>query len=147
MDYEIYAQGEACLGWLNAKGRLSAEVPFRAAAWVDDLLRVIQRGCQVQETPIAHVKIHLDARGQALKASLTQLDGPASWDLGPTGETTTTAEFVLNARVNATPDVLETLVRQALAQTAARLAVGLDLTEVACFSPPPPRPIHRLLSL
>jgi hypothetical protein len=75
------------------------------------------------------------------------LDGPVSWDLGPTGQPTTTADFVLNARVTATPDVLEALVRRALARTGARLEVALELTELSCFSPAPPRPIHRLLSL
>jgi Ni2+-binding GTPase involved in maturation of urease and hydrogenase len=147
MDYEIYAQGEACLGWLNAKGRLSAPVPFSPALWVTGILHGIQGECQVQDAPIAHVKIHVTVGGQALKASLTQLDGPVSWDLGPTGQPTTTADFVLNARVTATPDVLEALVRRALARTGARLEVALELTELSCFSPAPPRPIHRLLSL
>jgi G3E family GTPase len=147
LDYEIYAQGEACLGWLNAKGRFSAAVPLSAAAWVTVVLHAIQDECRARDAPIAHVKVHVATGGQALKASLTQLDGPVSWDLGPTGQTTTVAEFVLNARVNATPEVLETLVRRTLTQTAAHLDVRLELTELSCFSPAPPRPIHRLLSL
>ncbi len=147
MDYETYARGEACLGWLNAKGRLSAPVPFASAEWVSGILHEIQDECRMREAPIAHVKVHLTAGEEALKASLTESDAPASWDLGPTDRTTTTADFVLNARVNAAPEVLETLVRRALALTGTRLGVGLDLTELACFRPAPPRPIHRLLSL
>jgi G3E family GTPase len=147
MDYETYARGEACLGWLNAKGRLSAPVPFSSTEWVTGILHAIQDECRAQNAPIAHVKIHVVAGEQALKASLIQLEGPVSWDLGPSNKTTTAAAFVLNARVNAAPEVLETLVRRALAQTGAGLEVRLELTDLSCFSPAPPRPIHRLLSL
>ena len=147
VDYEIYARGEACLGWLNAKGRLSAAVPFSPAAWVTGVLEAIRRECRVREAAIAHVKVHVRADGQALKASLTRADGPVSWDLGPTGDPTGTADFVLNARVSAAPEVLETLVRRAIAGTDADLDVRLDLAELACFSPAPPRPVHRLLPL
>jgi G3E family GTPase len=147
LDYEIYAQGEACLGWLNAKGRLSAAVPFSAAAWVTVALHGIQEDCRTRQAPIAHVKVHVATGRQALKASLTRSNGPVSWDLGPTDQTTTMAEFVLNARVNASPQALETLVRHSLTQAAAYLDVRLELTELSCFSPAPPRPVHRLLSL
>ena len=71
-----------------------------------------------------------------------------SWDLGPTtDEKTPQAHFILNARVSTTPETLEILIRQVLTQVEAQMGIHLEITDFACFSPLPPRPIYRLLSL
>jgi G3E family GTPase len=147
MNYETYAQGEAHLGWLNAKGLVSSPVPFSPSAWITSVFQMIERECQKRGAAVAHVKMHVVAKEQTLKASLTQLGSQISWDLGPTDEKTTQAHFILNARVGTTPETLEALVRLALSQVGEQMGTHLELTDLSCFSPLPPRPLYRLLSV
>jgi hypothetical protein len=147
MNYETYAQGEAYLGWLNAKGQVSSPVPFSLSTWMSSVFQMIERECQRRDVAVAHVKMHVVAEEQVLKVSLTQLGRQVSWDLGPTDEKTTQAHFILNARVSTTPETLEALVRLVLTQVGAQMGIHLEMTDQACFSPLPPRPTHRLLSV
>ncbi|TMC19756.1 MAG: hypothetical protein E6J34_14720 [Chloroflexi bacterium] len=147
MNYQTYAQGEAYLAWLNAHGLVSSALPFSASAWMASIFQGIEQACQVQGAAIAHVKMHVTTETQVLKGSLTQLGRPMSWDLGPTDEKTTQAHFLLNVRVTTTPKILETLIRQVLTQVVGQMGTHLEMTDLACFSPLPPRPTYRLLSL
>lgn len=147
MNYETYAQGEAHLGWLNAKGLVSSPVPFSPSTWMSSVFQMIEQECQKRGAAVAHVKMHGVAEEQILKVSLTQLGRQVSWDLGPTDEKTTQAHFILNARVSTPPEALEALVRLVLTQVGAQMGIDLEMTDLACFSPLPPRPIYRLLSV
>lgn len=140
IDYGQYAEAEAQLGWLNARGVLQADLPFSLRAWVNDLLQHLDNDFTTQAMPIAHVKLHVTGRAATLKASLTG-DGATSWD-ADTDDVTDRAHFILNVRVNALPNQLEQTVRQALAQQTAHLRY--DLTHFECFSPRPPQPTYRL---
>jgi len=91
--------------------------------------------------------MHVRAEEQILKVSLTQLGHQVSWDLGPTDEKTTQAHFILNARVSTTPETLEALVRLVLTQVGTQMGIDLEMTDLACFSPLPPCPSYRLLSV
>jgi G3E family GTPase len=147
LDYDIYAQGEAYLGWLNARGRLTASQPFSSIELITRLLGAIEQGCAMHHASVAHVKLHLTTSVATHKASLTQLGSPITWDVRPNNTLTHQAEFILNARVSTDPPTLEELVRQALAGVAAQVGIHADITEIACFSPLPPRPTYRLLQV
>ena len=147
MNYETYAQGEAHLGWLNAKGQISSPVPFSPSTWMSRVFQMLERECQKRGAAVAHIKMHVSTEEQTLKASLTQLGRQVSWDLGPTDEKNTQAHFILNARVSTTPETLEILVRLALARIGMQMGIRLEMTDLACFSPLPPRPTYRLLSV
>jgi G3E family GTPase len=143
LDYAHYAEAEAELGWLNAKGTLIAGQPFAATTWIDDLLNYLDADFANQASPIAHVKVSLKTPTATLKASLTGLGQPVSWDLQTETETDR-AQFILNARVNTDPRTLEQTVRRALEATRPHPDTRYDLTHFECFSPLPPRPTHRL---
>jgi G3E family GTPase len=147
MNYETYAQGGACLGWLNVKGQVSSPVPFSLSTWMSSVFHMIERECQRRYAAVAHVKMYVKAGEQTLKVSLTQLGHQVFWDLGPTDEKTTQAHFILNARVSTTPETLEALVRQALTRVGTEMGIHIEMTDQACFSPLPPRPTRRLLSV
>jgi G3E family GTPase len=146
LDYQRYAEAEACLGWLNATGALAADQPFAPADWLSATLRTLEQRFAGQGAAIAHVKLHMDTPGGALKASLTQSGQPISWDMRANDAATDSARFILNARVNTDPRTLEAIVRETVAQVAVQPPVRSELIFLECFSPLPPQPTHRLLS-
>lgn len=145
MDYDLYSQGEALLGWLNAHVTLQASTPFSPQDWITQVLRVIEQQCAIKKAGVAHIKLHVSAADALWKVSLTQLGNPASWDVCPTDVKTREAQVLINARVGTDPATLETLTRQALEETLSSSGIQHTITNLDCFSPLPPRPTYRLL--
>lgn len=146
VDYAMYAAGEAALGWLNAEGTLQADQPFQPHNWLRNLLRLLEATLAYHRAPVAHVKAQIAAGDAVWKASLTATGAPLLWDVQPVQEPppTTAATFLLNARVQTTPEQLESIVRTALAELCPPGELHCTLTRLACFSPAEPRPTHRL---
>jgi G3E family GTPase len=146
LDYARYAEAEACLGWLNATGSLSADRPFAPADWLAQTLTGLEQCFAGQGAEIAHVKLHMTTPEGPLKASLTQLGDPVSWDVRASGSSTWHAQFILNARVHSTPSTLESIVRQTTALVSAQQGIRCEFSYLECFSPLPPQPTFRLMA-
>lgn len=144
VDYIVYAEAEACLGWLNATVRLSHESPFSLRAWMAGFLASLDASLRDADAEIAHVKVHGRANENALKAALTGSDQPVDWDRD---DELLTCEAVLtvNARVRSEPDALRGAVQAAAQQAANRTGVPATFEHLECFSPAPPEPVFRLL--
>ena len=144
LDYARYADAEACLGWLNAKGAIHSLAPFSVTAWVEALLHMLEDSFASQNAPIAHIKVHMSTPTTAVKASLTQAGVPISWDVWAEDATTALAQFIVNVRVNTDPRTLGQAVRQAIEALTPRPDFHCDFTHFECFSPLPPQPTYRL---
>jgi len=144
IDYGQYAEAEAVLGWLNAKGIVHTDTPFASAAWMNRLFQTLDQQLQAQHAPIAHIKLLVTASSGPLKASLTQSGATPTWDLGPDNSTTQQLEFTLNARVNTDPRTLEQAVLQTIEAIKPQPSSRYYFTHFECFSPLPPQPTHRL---
>jgi G3E family GTPase len=144
LDYARYADAEACLGWLNAKGAIHSLAPFSVTAWVEALLHMLEDSFASQNAPIAHIKVHVSTPAMAVKASLTQAGTPISWDMWTADVATSQAQFIVNARVNTDPRTLGQAVRRAVEALTPRPDFRCDFTHFECFSPLPPQPTHRL---
>lgn len=140
VDYDVYAEGEAALGWLNATVQLrSAQaVDWRAlgtqlAQGIADDLRPL--GCE-----IAHLKLLLSGAEARLQVNLTsgQARPAVQGDL-PAG---TEAGLILNARVHSAPGQLQTIVENRLRQ-AAGASVEMKIIHISSLSPGRPQPAHR----
>lgn len=142
LDYERYTAAEAALGWLNATGDLIGQRPFSADAWMAGMLHMLDQALIEQGAPIAHIKLQLDSPLATLKASLTSSGAPLSWDLHADGVRIERARLILNARVHTDPATLEAIVRRVISEAPAW--IRCELSSLECFSPPPPRPTHRL---
>jgi hypothetical protein len=118
--------------------------PFDAATWITSLLAYLEAEFTAQAATIAHIKLSLKTPTASLKASLTQLGQPISWDLAAAEAKTDRAQFILNARVNIDARTLEQVIRQALEETGPQPEFRCDFTHFECFSPRPPKPTHRL---
>jgi hypothetical protein len=144
IDYGKYAEAEAVLGWLNAKGIVRADSPFSATIWVNELFHTLDQRLSQQNAPIAHVKLLVTTPTSTLKASLTQSGAAPTWDLASDTNATEQLEFTLNARVNIDPRMLEQVVLQTIEAIKPQLGARYYFTHFECFSPLPPLPTHWL---
>ncbi|MEM6671983.1 MAG: GTP-binding protein [Planctomycetota bacterium] len=147
LDYDLYAEGEALLGWLNATVRLTAsEGPVDANALLVDLASEIRARLATEEIEIAHLKATLDAGDAAGRlAALSITSGEEQADLrealvdGVEG-----GELVLNLRAEGDPDLLRRIAAESLdACTAARPGLTGSIEHEEFFRPAPPTPTHR----
>lgn len=143
IDYIVYAEAEAVLGWLNASLTLKSDSAFSAKGWVEDFLLTLAQRIASASAEIAHVKTHLHAGDTRLKASLTGNDSEIGWDIVQE-RAVTEATVLVNARVRSEPDVLESMVRSAAQDATEKHQASLTFQHVECFSPAAPEPVFRM---
>lgn len=143
VDYEVYAEGEAELGWLNCQAILSAEMSFELDTFLLGLLEKLHQAMVEKETEVAHLKVIGMADGAYAVANLVSNADRAVLSLA-SNFSGSQADLVVNARVAIDPSQLETLVRQAIAQQASESQVDAEVRALQCFRPGKPVPTHRL---
>ncbi len=142
IDYDVYAEGEAELGWLNASVRLQAAQAFDLDAL---LLRVVTELRTVFARTggeVAHLKaigLHEGAFGVAnLVSSATQPELSL-----PSRSRVAEAELIVNARVAADPVEMEGQVREAVTAVCREYQARAEFVSVQSFRPGRPTPTHR----
>jgi G3E family GTPase len=151
VDYQVYAEGEALLGWLNATVQLSAKKGFDSGRYLERLAVEIQARLRARQAEVAHLKMTLspDASltGEIAAVNLVRNDfvPELSYRLE---EPVKSGQLIVNLRAEAAPDVLGTAVREGLAATARKVE-GLQATldHLEHFRPGKPTPTHRLKRL
>lgn len=144
IDYDRYAAGEAALGWLNVDGVVTASVAFSPRNWVSYLLRMLDAALDAHGAEIAHIKVMAHTEVVTLKASVTQSRAQIAWDLLPEEQQTTELTFLLNARVQTSPEVLESAVRTSLVELSPFPDFEIRFTRFDCFRPGAPEPTYRM---
>lgn len=150
VDYQVYADGEALLGWLNCTGQVSAGKLFDADRFLKELAGEIQQRLRAANAEVAHLKMTLssDARAGAIAAvNLVRNDFVPEFSLH-LDEPLTRGRFIINLRAEASPDVLVAAVREGLLATLEKLP-GLQATldHLEHFRPGKPTPTHRIEQL
>ena len=146
VDYTVYADGEALLGWLNCTVQLSAEKPFDGDRLLRDLAGGIQLRLGTAGAEVAHLKMTLAPAGGVGKLAAVNV---VRNDFMPESSTRLEkpireGQITINLRVEADPALLERVVRQALAAVARAFAIlHLKLDHLEHFRPGKPTPTHR----
>jgi G3E family GTPase len=147
VDYEVYADGEARLGWLNATLQLSAKHPIDGNGLIRSLASEIQRQVGETDMEIAHLKMTLDADNELGDLAVINL---VRNDFVPEQSQNlqdpfAKGELTINMRAEAAPDQLRRAVEAAI-ESVSRLAAGLCITwdHIECFRPGKPQPTHRV---
>jgi len=141
VDYDIYAEGEAVLGWLNATIMLTAVELLDWRSFCEELLRRLQQAALKRAGEIAHVKLLLSTIAGQYAANLTRGGGKVAVR-GAMADNPRSARLTVNARVEMDPEELRTLVIEAL-RGAADGKVDYAIEKIDCLSPGRPRPTHR----
>lgn len=145
VDYDVYAEGEAVLGWLNASFELRGPSDPDWPAFCLDLVERTQRECRTTASEIAHLKLRLETGGGSISVSLTANDGTPQLRSNLSGASGS-ASLLVNARVQMEPDRLRAMIEETLAAAAGEKIV-VTLKSMENFSPARPQPTHRFGSV
>jgi G3E family GTPase len=144
VDYDIYAQGEADLGWLNSQGTARADSPFDLDALALGLVRGIQNLLTSQDAETAHLKVTVKGAGAIAVANSIDNTTPPKLSQ-PAHRQANEADLIINARVALDPETLAQLVAQGTRQAAHGVGAVAELTNLRSFRPGRPVPTHRLV--
>jgi len=144
VDYDIYADGEAELGWLNSQIRVTGAQPFE----LDDLLLDIIHRLRTEFSTIGAETAHLKTIGlwegfygvANLVSSFTEPELSL-----PSNCRVSQASVVVNARVATDPAELERLVREVVRAACTAVPAESQIDTLQCFRPGRPVPTHRIL--
>lgn len=147
VDYQLYAEGEALLGWVNLSAKLrGAEFDGNEflRGFLDQLHTDLQQAT-AGEVPIAHLKGTLipDVGNDLAIANLVREDGQVelSFELD---ELLEFGELIINLRAEADPLVLQSVIRESLRNACQASRLSMEETHTAAFRPLPPTPTHRI---
>lgn len=143
IDYDIYAEGEAVLGWLNSEVELQAVEDY-LPCWRSFCQGLMERMKTVfvdQATPIGHIKTLLTAGNEHIVSNLTRLEDNVELR-GDITDTPGRAKLVINARVEMEPETLERVVKDSLVQQAGK-GIQIEICDLQCLRPGRPNPTHR----
>ena len=142
VDYAVYAQGEAELGWLNCQIKATATEPF----WLDELVvqvvTGVGQGLDDARTEIAHLKVLGQTLTSAAVANRVSSDSQTELSLSSEIQTAS-ADLLVNARVAASPDQLSNIVKSVADRIAGELTITLSVENIQSFRPGKPEPTHR----
>jgi G3E family GTPase len=147
VDYEVYAEGEALLGWLNATVQLSAQAGFDAEAVLRCLAGAIQKRLLSQGAEVAHLKMTLSpdaGLGDLAVINLVRNDFVPELSQS-IEEPVSSGQLIINLRAEAAPETLRQAVTEAVAGVAERFAgLAAVLDHLEHFRPGKPTPTHRV---
>jgi len=146
VDYDIYAEGEALLGWLNAAARLEAKTPFDGNAMLRKIADAIQSRLASKGAEIAHLKMTLspDEGNDLAVLNVVHSDGKPE-SIHRLQDEMNAGELLINLRAEADPELLHEAVLAALGGLAPDISVKIDHTE--CFRPAKPQPTYRMATV
>jgi len=145
VDYDVYAAGEAELGWLNSQVTLESNTAFDLDSFLLNVLRDLRHELALVPAETAHLKVIGLWEGYYGVANMVSSFTEPVLSL-PSACQTKAANVVVNARVAVDPEVLAALVRRVVAQGAERIRAAATINTLQSFRPGRPTPTHRLLS-
>ncbi|MEW6745082.1 MAG: GTP-binding protein [Planctomycetota bacterium] len=147
LDYDLYAEGEAALGWLNATARLSVAEPRDGNALLLELVECLRARLAAEAFEIAHLKMILEPAGRSRDLAAVSLVGGAaepqltSRALG----LFTTGRLIINLRAEGDPETVRCAVSDVLRDRyAGGVGRQFEVEHMESFRPARPAPQHRL---
>jgi G3E family GTPase len=144
VDYDIYADGEARLGWLNSTVELTAGAPFDVDEFLMCLANEIQARMQQQKTEVAHLKMTVSSGADGNLAAIQLVGSNVTPELSVRGnKLVRNATLSINLRAESKSEVLAAAIRQSLVVTEAQFSLHATTTHLEHFQPGKPSPTYR----
>ncbi len=143
IDYDVYADGEAELGWLNSSLTVESEEDFYLDDFLLGVVYQLQGKLKAAQYEPAHLKTIGLWEGFFGVANLISSDTRVELSL-PSKCDVKKAEVIVNARVACDPAELEGFVKEAVEEVAELLHVKATFRQTQSFRPGRPTPTHRL---
>jgi G3E family GTPase len=142
IDYDIYAEGEAELGWLNSSIHIAADQPLPLDAFLIDVVTRLQQDLVRHGGEVAHLKAIGLADASFGVANLVSSASRPELSL-PSRALVNEFELIVNARVALDPERLAEQVRQTVATASALRGAMAEFHTMQSFRPGRPQPTHR----
>jgi hypothetical protein len=143
IDYDIYAEGEAELGWLNSAVHVSAAKPFALDDLLLDLIGRLKETLGAEGYEPAHLKAIGLWEGFFGVANLISSTMTPELSL-PSNCTVKDVDLVVNARVACDPERLTELVHEAVHAACGEVGGKVEIGSTQSFRPGRPMPTHRM---
>ncbi|MCI0540622.1 MAG: cobalamin biosynthesis protein P47K, partial [Verrucomicrobiales bacterium] len=151
IDYEVYADGESLLGWLNATIHISGPAEFDANELLRNVAIEIQQRLQMERAEIAHLKMTFSPQDAGLNeiAAVNLVRSDFIPELSQTlEESVRTGQLIVNLRAEAAPAILNAALRDAMASVSQNDdGIAARIEHIEHFRPGKPQPTHRLTSV
>ena len=150
LDYDLYAEGEALLGWFNCTVKLSSRKYFDTSKLLVHLATAIQAVLQEEGAELAHLKMTLDPGENPGDLAIVNLvrndDVPElSQELA---EPIESGELIINLRAETDPAILNTAVNRAMLAIVDKTPhLFARMEHCEHFRPSRPQPTHRFENL
>ncbi|MCC6419116.1 MAG: cobalamin biosynthesis protein P47K [Gemmataceae bacterium] len=142
IDYDVYAEGEAELGWLNSSVRVKAAASFALDQLLLDVVGRLRESLAGHGAEVAHLKAIGLADGFFGVANLVSSQTLPELSL-PSNAAVKETDLIVNARVALDPAVLEQEVHRAVRAACAGRAAQAEFVSTQSFRPGRPQPTHR----
>jgi Ni2+-binding GTPase involved in maturation of urease and hydrogenase len=142
IDYDIYAAGEAELGWLNSSVHLVATDAFDLDALLIGVIDKLGQTMRRLDAEVAHLKAIGLTDGGFGTANLISNQSKGELSLSSRVRASE-ADLIVNARVALDPSVLRDLVRAAVEELCKASNVNPEFRTMQSFRPGRPEPTHR----
>ncbi len=149
VDYDLYAEGEALLGWLNVTARLDAPAPFDGNRFLADLAGFVQPRLVEAGLEVAHLKMTLtpdEGIGDLGVLNLVASDRTPE-QVHVLQDPLASGELIVNLRAEGAPEALRAAVTDGLAAVTSRLGAAAAVTHTEHFRPARPVPTHRVVTV
>lgn len=159
IDYAIYGEGEALLGWLNATATITCSPagspqesapagspePFDGNAWLRTLASTLHAALDAEDIEIAHLKMTFAPEEGNDLAVLNQTRNEQRAELShELLDPVSSGELILNLRAEGDPDRLSAIAQRALDEAAAAGSLQCRVEHEEHFRPGQPNPTWRL---
>lgn len=148
VDYDVYADGEALLGWVNLTVTLTSTTPFEGNDFVSQVAGAIHGRLTAAGVEVAHLKMTLapDEGADLAVANLVRSDGSPEFS-HRLQEPLTVGELLVNLRAEADPTDLRKWAEESLQGIAASSGILADVVHGEAFRPGRPVPTHRFVEV
>ena len=142
LDYDIYGEGEARLGWMDVE--LSIITGDQSADEITVILikKFYSRITELQ-LPIGHLKFLIDDGTEKTKISYTTA-GQEEIKISNNLKRTSAVHLLINARVQTEPDKLKRILNSVITSVTATMDVTITTNNLSFFKPGFPKPTHWL---
>lgn len=149
IDYDVYAEGEALLGWLNLTARIESETAFDGNRLLRDFAARVQHALEGDGLEIAHFKMTLmpdEGVGDVGVLNLVASDRePEQAHL--LGEDLAAGELIVNLRAEGSPELLKEAVTNGLNAVTSGIGARIRIVHLEHFRPSRPMPTHRVVTI